>query len=159
MNTCLFCNPELESNQKIVFSNELCMFLQLTESQVRGSQLEGAGVIVPKIHRETAFELTVKEWGATYSLLKEVKCYIDKKYKPQGYNLGWNCGEIAGQHIFHAHFHVLPRYSDEPFAGKGIRYLFKGAENKRYGSKVDEKDAYSKTDKYIHKENTIIKNL
>jgi len=138
LNSCVFCNPELESNQNIVFSNEQCMFLQLIEAQVRGSQLEGAGVIVPKSHRETVFELTAEEWGATFSLLKEVKKYIDKKYKPQGYNLGWNCGEIAGQHIFHAHFHVLPRYRDEPLAGKGIRYLFKGAENKRNGFKGDE---------------------
>ena len=84
------------------------MFLQLEEARKKGVRLEGAGIIVPKIHR-----------------------YLDGQYQPSGYNLGWNCGEIAGQHIPHAHFHVLPRYEDEPLARKGIRYMFKGEKNKR----------------------------
>lgn len=110
------------------------MFLQLEQAQVKGSQLEGAGLIVPNEHRETAFDLTKEEWNATFSLLQDVKKYIDEKHQPQGYNLGWNCGEIGGQHIFHAHFHVIPRYSEEPLAGKGIRYMFKGTENERISS-------------------------
>ncbi|MEK3886339.1 HIT family protein [Bacillus sp. FSL K6-3431] len=128
---CVFCHPKLEPRQKILFSNEYCMFLQLEKAQIKGNQLEGAGLIVPKKHRETVFELTHDEWNATYTLLQDVRGYLDKMYHPQGYNLGWNCGEIGGQHIFHAHFHVLPRYVDEPLAGKGIRYMFKGPENKR----------------------------
>lgn len=75
--------------------------------------------------------MTREEWDATYILVQEVKKYLDEKYQPHGYNLGWNCGEVGGQHIFHAHFHVLPRYADEPLAGKGIRYMFKGSKNTR----------------------------
>ncbi|MDF2791668.1 MAG: cell-cycle regulation histidine triad protein [Neobacillus sp.] len=107
------------------------MFLQLEQSEIKGSQLEGAGFIVPIKHRETAFDLTREEWDATYTVLIEVKKYLDEKYQLQGYNLGWNYGEVGGQHIFHAHFHVLPRYADEALAGKGIRYLLKGKENKK----------------------------
>jgi histidine triad (HIT) family protein len=107
------------------------MFLQLENAQTKGIQLEGAGLIVPKIHRETAFDLTLEEWNATNTLLQEIKRYLDEKHQPQGYNLGWNCGEVGGQHIFHARFHVLPRYRDEPLAGKGIRYMFKSKENHR----------------------------
>jgi len=128
---CVFCHPELEPNQRIILSNEYCMFLQLEQAKIKGSQLEGAGIIVPKIHRKTAFDLTYDEWNATYKLLQKVKEYVDEKHQPQGYNLGWNCGEVGGQHIFHAHFHVIPRYDDEPLAGKEIRYMFKSGENKR----------------------------
>lgn len=131
MKDCVFCNTELEPDQMVVLSNEHCLFLQLKQSKVKGSQLEGAGLIVPRKHRKTVFDLTQEEWEATYKLLQEVKQYIDKEHAPDGYNLGWNSGEIGGQHIFHAHFHVLPRYADEPLAGKGIRYMFKGEENKR----------------------------
>lgn len=131
MNDCVFCNLELIPSQKIVMANEYCLFLQLDEAKIEGSQLEGAGLIVPKQHRETAFDLTMEEWEATYHLLQEVKVYLDKQHQPQGYNLGWNCGEVGGQHIFHAHFHIIPRYSDEPLAGKGIRHLFKSLQNKR----------------------------
>ncbi len=102
------------------------MFLQLNEQDI-----EGSGIIVPRQHRETVFDLTQDEWNATYQLLQEVKSYMDERYQPDGYNVGWNCGEIGGQHVFHAHMHVLPRYADEPMAGKGIRYLFKSKENRR----------------------------
>lgn len=131
MKDCIFCNPELDTNQKVVLSNEHCMFLQLEQANIKGSQLEGAGLIVPKEHRETAFDLTSVEWNATFSLLQDVKKYLDEKHQPQGYNLGLNCGEIGGQHIFHSHFHVIPRFVDEPLAGKGIRHLFKSLGNKR----------------------------
>ncbi|MGD6875083.1 HIT family protein [Bacillus infantis] len=131
MDNCIFCRLELEPDQNVVMSNEHCLFLQLGQSQIKGSQLEGAGLIVPIQHRETAFDLTPEEWAATYSLLQDVKKYLDEKHEPRGYNLGWNCGEAGGQHIFHAHFHVIPRYEDEALAGKGIRYMFKGKENQR----------------------------
>lgn len=128
---CMFCDLTLEPKQRIILSNEHCMFLQLEQADTKGIPLEGAGLIIPKIHRETAFDLTREEWDATYSLLIEVKKYLDEKYQPKGYNLGWNCGEVGGQHIMHSHFYVLPRYEDEALAGKGIRYMFKGYENKR----------------------------
>lgn len=131
INNCVFCNPEIEPRQKIIFGNEHCLFIQSDQAQIKGSTLEGSGLIVPRKHRKTVFDLTPDEWHATYLLLQKVKRYLDEAYQPQGYNLGWNCGEIGGQHIFHAHFHVLPRYENEPMAGKGIRYMFKGLDSKR----------------------------
>jgi histidine triad (HIT) family protein len=131
MQTFVLCNLASEPDQQVVLSNSYCYFLQLEQSKVKGGQLEGAGLIVPKVHRETVFDLTEEEWLATYSLLQKVKQYLDKEHSPDGYNLGWNCGKIGGQHIFHAHLHVMPRYKDELLAGKGIRYLFKSEENRR----------------------------
>ncbi|MFD2637834.1 HIT family protein [Piscibacillus salipiscarius] len=128
---CVFCYTELDPRQKIVLSNDHCYFLQLDYFRQHGVTLEGAGVVVPKNHRETVFDLTEEEWQSTFELLQEVKQYLDDNYLPDGYNIGWNCGEVGGQSIFHAHLHVLPRYKNEALAGKGIRYLLKAAENKR----------------------------
>lgn len=125
MNNCEYCNLNLEI-QSIILENEYCLFLQLKKPDI-----EGSGIIIPKEHRETVFDLTEKELEATFSLLKKAKEVIDKEYKPDGYNIGWNCGTTGGQHTFHAHLHVIPRYEDEPYAGKGIRYWFKSPENKR----------------------------
>lgn len=86
---------------------------------------KGAGRIVPKIHRETVFDLTQDEWDATYQLLQEVKLYLDKNYKPEGYNVGWNCGHAGGQHVFHSHLHVIPRYAMKQWQEKEIRYFLK----------------------------------
>lgn len=126
MKDCLFCTIEKDLEQKSIISNKYCVFL-LKPQEV----LIGSGVIIPKEHRETVFDLSKDEWIATYELLQEVKIYLDKRYKPEGYNVGWNVGSVGGQEIFHAHLHVIPRYKNEPLAGKGIRYWFKQPENKR----------------------------
>lgn len=92
---------------------------------LKDNVLKGSYVIIPKSQVETPFDLTEEEWADTFLLLKEVKLYLDKKYKPDGYNVGWNVGKVGGQNVAHAHLHVLPRYKDEPLAGKGIRFMFK----------------------------------
>ena len=56
---------------------------------------------------------------------------LDEQYGPAGYNVGWNNGAVAGQSVFHAHMHVIPRFADEPFAGRGIRYWLKQEDNRR----------------------------
>jgi histidine triad (HIT) family protein len=45
--------------------------------------------------------------------------------------LGWNAGNAAGQEVEYAHMHIIPRFNDEPYAGKGIRYWIKKDENIR----------------------------
>lgn len=124
--TCPFCHLEPREQSLVVLENEHCQFLQ--ESQ---EVLIGSGIIIPKEHRETVFDLSEDEWLATFLLLKQVKALLDAEYKPQGYNVGWNSGSVAGQQVFHAHLHVIPRYADEPLAGKGIRYWLKQPANKR----------------------------
>lgn len=126
MKNCLFCSIENDLETKIIISNQYCMFLQKPQEV-----LVGSGLIVPKEHRETVFDLSKEEWDATFVLLQEVKRYLDIKYKPEGYNIGWNVGNVGGQEIFHAHLHVIPRYKDEPLSGKGIRYWLKQPLNRR----------------------------
>ncbi len=126
MNNCPFCILGSMENQEVILSNATCMFLQLPQDILIGS-----GIIVPKAHRETVFDLTDEEWQDTFDLLQKVKGYLDDLHRPQGYNVGWNCGEVGGQHIFHAHLHVIPRFEDEPMAGRGIRYWLKSEENRR----------------------------
>lgn len=38
---------------------------------------------------------------------------LDEQYQPDGYNIGINCGEVAGQTIFHVHAHLIPRYTGD----------------------------------------------
>lgn len=103
----------------------------VSSSNLKKGVLTGSYVIIPKSAVSNPFELTKKEWQDTYELMQVIKQYIDKTYNPDGYNLGWNVGRAAGQGIAHAHFHIIPRYKDEPFAGKGIRSWLKREENAR----------------------------
>ena len=123
--TCPFCQHNLEPEQ-IVLMNTHCLFIQRDEPVLTGS-----GLIIPKIHRQDVFDLSSDEIRATFELLQEVKILLDRQYHPDGYNIGWNSGQAAGQEIFHAHLHVIPRFSDEPYAGRGIRHWLKKEENLR----------------------------
>ncbi|MEW6541365.1 MAG: HIT domain-containing protein [Bacillota bacterium] len=38
---------------------------------------------------------------------------LQTKYNPQGYNVGINIGEAAGQTIWHCHVHLIPRYAGD----------------------------------------------
>jgi histidine triad (HIT) family protein len=134
MKECLFCKPMNFPEQKIVFENESCYFLQSPKAQ---NILEGAGLIIPKAHKETVFDLSEKEWMDTYEMMQNVKNLLDDAHKPDGYTTGWNVRPVGGQSIPHAHFHIIPRFADEPYAGKGIRALIKSEENRR-PSKVSE---------------------
>lgn len=125
--SCPFCPPALNVAQ-VVLENAHCLFLQQAEPV-----LSGSGIIIPRQHRETVFDLTEEEWQATLDLLRRARVWIDEKYAPDGYNLGWNCGQVGGQEVFHAHLHVIPRFRDEPLAGKGIRYWLKQESNRRDG--------------------------
>ena len=53
-----------------------------------------------------------------YILLK-VKEYLDNKYHPDGYNIGFNVLEAGGQSVMHAHMHVIPRYKGDVENPKG----------------------------------------
>lgn len=123
--TCPFCPPSLLI-ENIILENKFCLFLQHHEPILKGS-----GVIVTRAHRENVFDISPEEWRATHKMIQQAKSMIDEKFKPAGYNLGWNCGTVAGQEIFHVHLHVIPRYADEPLAGKGIRYWLKQEANRR----------------------------
>lgn len=123
--SCPFCPPKVEQEQ-IVLENSLSLFIQQPQPVLIGS-----GLIIPRAHRETVFDLSAEEWQATWALLQRVKAFLDEKYVPDGYNVGWNCEEAGGQHLFHAHLHVIPRYKDEPLAGRGIRHWLKQESNKR----------------------------
>jgi histidine triad (HIT) family protein len=123
---CPFCHPTDADGQRIVLENAHCRFIQQPQPVLIGS-----GIIVPRQHRETVFDLTEAEWAATFDLLQRAKQRLDAAHAPDGYNVGWNNGAVAGQSVFHVHLHVIPRFADEPLAGKGIRYWIKQPENKR----------------------------
>jgi len=123
---CPYC-PIRDPEQKVVFESDLVLFLQ--DERYQGA-LRHSGVIIPIQHRETVFNLSDAEIAATFQLLTRVKEWMDRHFSPDGYNIGWNCGRIGGQDVFHAHMHVIPRFRQEPLAGKGIRALLKSDANR-----------------------------
>ena len=84
-------------------------------------------LIISKELRKDFFELTVCEKDNLHTVISKAKEIILKEFKPDGFNIGMNCGESAGQTIFHFHCHVIPRFSgDMKNPEGGVRHCIEG---------------------------------
>jgi histidine triad (HIT) family protein len=122
MDDCPFCLPAIEP--QIVVSDARCYAIWSRETP------EGSAMVLPRAHRPTMFDLTVDEWVSTRRLLDELRALIVARHHPDGWNVGWNVEPVGGQSIPHAHCHLVPRYADEPYAGRGIRAWLKEPGNR-----------------------------
>lgn len=106
MDKCLFC--EKAKTQEKLLENDSCyaVFDGFPVSP-------GHVLIISKRHAQTFFDLTENEQHDMIDLLNKCKLLIDEKYNPQGYNVGLNCGLVAGQSIMHVHMHLIPRYTGD----------------------------------------------
>lgn len=73
----------------------------------------GHALIIPKRHVANYFDLTNREREAMNIMLQYVKCRIDERFNPDGYNIGINVDEAGGQSVFHVHMHLIPRYKGD----------------------------------------------
>ena len=80
----------------------------------------GHVLIVPHRHVGSFFDLTVPEVTDIVTLLFQTRVAIDTKHHPQGYTIGIDSGQAAGQSVPHVCIQLVPRYSSEP-APKGVR--------------------------------------
>ncbi len=100
---CEFCSPKVDD--LVVVENGTCVGLW------DGKQTP---LVVPRAHRRTAFDLTAEEMRETFDLLRQLKAMVEDVDPPDG----WNLEAAGGQVTFHAHCRLLPRYSDERYAGE-----------------------------------------
>ena len=84
-------------------------------------------LIISNFIRKDYFELSDIEKNELLSTIEIAKEIIEKKHRPDGYNIGMNCGESAGQTVFHFHCHLIPRYVGDMVNPKGgIRHCVSG---------------------------------
>jgi diadenosine tetraphosphate (Ap4A) HIT family hydrolase len=85
---------------------------------------EGHSLVIPKHHVELLFDLPEDELMEVWSLVAKVRQLLQKKYQPDGFNIGVNEGQAAGQTIGHAHVHIIPRRAGDVLDPKGgIRWV------------------------------------
>ena len=91
---------------------------------------KGHALVIPRRHVASIWEMTKEEYGDAFDLVRQVKDILQEKFEPQGFNIGVNCGVVAGQSVFHAHIHVIPRYAgDVPNPRGGVRNIIPGRGN------------------------------
>lgn len=104
------------SNSNCIFCQDLEIFYEDDNWKVTFDKFpvsKGHCLIIPKRHCETYFDLNDIELEDLSFVIKTIKIYLDAKYHPDGYNIGCNCGEIAGQTVNHCHIHIIPRYKGD----------------------------------------------
>lgn len=103
---CLFCFPDAESE---LITESATAYAILDKYPVS----KGHTLIIPKRHVDSYFDLTFREQSACTFMLNFVKELLQKRYNPDGFNVGVNIGISAGQTVHHAHIHLIPRYKGD----------------------------------------------
>lgn len=70
----------------------------------------GHTLVVPRRHVADLFALDAGEIAAVWRLVGHVRDQLATDHHPDGFNVGVNAGAAAGQTVWHAHVHVIPRY-------------------------------------------------
>jgi diadenosine tetraphosphate (Ap4A) HIT family hydrolase len=121
---CIFCEIK-KTKSRIILENSHAFAIS---DQYPVSQ--GHTLIILKRHIASLFGATSKEITAIFDLAKKVQKLVSKQYQPDGYNVGFNDLEAAGQSIPHCHMHIIPRYKgDLKNPRGGIRSVIPGKQN------------------------------
>lgn len=112
---CIFCNP----GREILAENALALAFLDSYPVSQGHVL-----VVPRRHVDTVWDLRDDEYAGCFDLVRNAKIAIESRHRPDGFNIGVNCGEAAGQTVMHAHIHLIPRYrGDVPNPRGGVRFV------------------------------------
>ena len=103
MSDCFFCKCLDEKNYEL--ENEYAI-ARYDDFPVNKGHLE----VITKRHIKDWWDTTPEEKLAIFELLDKAKEIVEYKYNPDGYNIGMNLGESAGQTVMHLHVHLIPRY-------------------------------------------------
>jgi diadenosine tetraphosphate (Ap4A) HIT family hydrolase len=123
---CPFCNNDI-SQRKIKDGN--LVFSVYDKYPVN----KGHILVITKRHCSNYFLLSEAEKSEAWQMISEMEVWVRDRYNPDGFNIGINVSEAAGQTVQHVHIHLIPRYiGDMKDPTGGIRHC---VENKGYYSK------------------------
>jgi histidine triad (HIT) family protein len=113
---CIFCkiiDGKIPA-ERVYESAGALAFLDLMQAS------RGHTLVVPRVHAPTLPELPEEATAELFRAVKAVMGKIDRALSPLAFNVGWNHGLAAGQHVFHLHVHLIPRYTP---GGPGVQAL------------------------------------
>lgn len=104
--SCIFCRIVADpSGSTVVYEDgEYLAFLDLFPV-TRGHVL-----VVPKRHVNRLVDLSTEAYAGFLAAIAQVCRKVERL--STHYNVSLNQGELAGQIVFHLHFHVIPRYGE-----------------------------------------------
>jgi len=132
-NDCVFCkiiSGEIRSEGKLYEDD--CSFSFLST----GPNNFGHALVVPKGHYENIYEIPDDCVGEMMKTVKKVALAIKAATQADGINIGMNNEKAAGQAVFHAHIHIIPRYFNDGFTAWESDKKYKDGEMKDWAEKI-----------------------
>jgi histidine triad (HIT) family protein len=109
MTDCIFCkiiNKEIPAD--IIYEDaNILAFLDLRPVA------RGHALVIPKAHSENILSASADDLCGVMPGLQKVAAGVVKATGAAGFNLHVNTGPAAGQTVFHTHFHIIPRFSND----------------------------------------------
>ena len=106
---CIFCKiikEELKSKKTYEDEN----FIGILDIEPKA---KGHTIIIPKKHFRNILEMPVTLGNELLEAIKKISLNLIKQEKADGINVLINNEKSAGQIIFHAHVHIIPRKNDD----------------------------------------------
>jgi len=102
---CIFCRIVAGTSpcQEIYRDNATLAFMDIHPTN------DGHCLVIPKRHFKNVFDMPPEAFGEVGSTVAKVARAVNEVLQPAGISLVQANGELAGQTVFHAHVHVLPR--------------------------------------------------
>lgn len=108
---CLFCRlPEEEDAAALIVHRGAHAYVVLNRYPYNNGHL----MVVPYAHVGSLEELDAPAAGDLLALAQLSLQVLREAYRPQGFNLGMNIGEVAGAGVAgHIHLHIVPRWGGD----------------------------------------------
>jgi ATP adenylyltransferase len=109
---CIFCTkPAADEDEEnlIVHRGARCFVILNLFPYTNGHLM-----IAPFEHRSSIADLDGDTLAEMMALCQQAILGLDERYAPQGYNVGFNQGRVAGAGVeHHIHMHVVPRWGGD----------------------------------------------
>lgn len=109
MDDCIFCKiitGEIPS-VKVYEDDEVLAFLDAAPFS------RGHSLVIPKKHFENIYEIDEESLKKVIVSSKNISVKIKNALSADGIRISQSNGVVAGQAVFHIHFHIIPRYQDD----------------------------------------------
>ena len=108
---CVFCRAlEGDDEERLVVRRGERAFVLLNKFPYSSGHL----MVAPMRHVGAFGELEPDEVAEIHALAARGIDALKRTYRPDGFNLGWNLGRVAGAGVVdHVHLHVVPRWSGD----------------------------------------------
>jgi histidine triad (HIT) family protein len=107
---CLFCKIVAgELPAQVVDQDERTVSFMDINPATRGHAL-----VIPREHARDLLEVGSEDLTAMVLAAQRLARRQHERLRADGVNVLNSCGPAAWQTVFHVHFHVIPRYVDDP---------------------------------------------